>query len=123
MACRSELLHVAVGERNVQVLIHRQVVDQVIALKDEADVLLVQFHAVLGLHLVHRMVQKIELAGPGAVEHADDAQQRGFAGAGGAHDGYELAFLDLEVDPAQDERLGRAVFEVFLDVAETDHGK
>ena len=34
--------HIAVRERNLEVLVHRQVVEQVVALKDEPDVLLVQ---------------------------------------------------------------------------------
>ena len=38
---------VAVRERNLEVLVDRQVVEQVIALEDEADVLLVQLRALL----------------------------------------------------------------------------
>ena len=41
------LLHVAVGERHVEVLVDRQVVEQVVALEDEADVLLLQLGALL----------------------------------------------------------------------------
>src|SRR5438045_607773 len=41
--------HVTVRERNLQVLVHRQVVEQVIALKHEADVLLVQFRTLFGI--------------------------------------------------------------------------
>src|SRR5581483_787411 len=39
-------LHIAIRKRNVQILVHRQVVDQVIALEHEADILLVQLHAI-----------------------------------------------------------------------------
>ena len=38
---------VAIGERNLEVLVDRQVVEQVIALEHEADVLLVQLRALL----------------------------------------------------------------------------
>ena len=62
-------------------------------------------------------------AGPGAIVHADQMQQRGFARAGGSHDGDELAFLDIDVDAAQHEGLGGAVLEVFFDVTQLDHVK
>src|SRR5262249_20656398 len=43
-----------------------------------------------------------EVAGVGAVHHAEQVEQGGLAGAGGAEDGDELAGRDLEVDAAQD---------------------
>ena len=46
-SARSLLLHVAVGQRDLEVLVDGQVVEQVIALEDEADVLLVQLGALL----------------------------------------------------------------------------
>ena len=39
-----------------------------------------------------------DVAGGGAVEAGNDAQQRGFAAAGGADEDHELALGDLEVD-------------------------
>ncbi len=74
-------LDVAVRERNVEVLIHRQVIDQVVALEYEADVLLVEFDAVLRLHAVYLVAEEFEFARPGAIEHAEDAEQSGFARA------------------------------------------
>jgi hypothetical protein len=42
-----------------------------------------------------------EFSGPAVVMHPEDMQERGFAGAGRAHDRDELALFDLEVDVAQ----------------------
>ena len=114
-------LDIPVGQRNVEVLVDRQVVDQVIALEHEADVLLVQLHAVLGLHLVNGMIQKIELAGPRAVQHADDAEQRRFAGARGTHDSDKLAFLDVHFDAPQDVGAAVARFVEFVQIRGSDH--
>ena len=42
--------HVLVGEREVDVLLHGQIVEQVIALEDHADVPLGQLGALLAIH-------------------------------------------------------------------------
>ena len=115
------LLDVAIRQRQIDVLVDRQVVEQVIALEDEADVLLLQPHAVLRRQLVHRLVEQPVLAGPGAVVHAHDVQQRALAGARRAHDRHELALLDVDVDAAQDEGLRQAVPVALLDVSQFDH--
>src|SRR5262245_4542639 len=96
-------LDITVRQRNVEVLVYGQVVDQMIALKHKADVLLVQFHPLLRLHLMNGTVEKIEFAGPGAVEHTQDAQQRRFSRAGRTHDGNEFALLDLRINAAEDK--------------------
>ena len=92
-----------------------------IALEHESEVLLVHLVAILLLHRVDRVIQKMILAGPTAVVHADQVQQRGLARAGGTHDRDEIAFLNVHVDAAEHERLGGAVLEELLDVAEPDH--
>src|ERR1700691_477829 len=112
---------VAVRQRNVEVLVDRQVVDQVVALEHEADVLLVQLHAVLGLHLVNGMIQEVELAGPSAVQHPDDAEQRGFAAARWTHDGHKLAFLNVHLDAPQDVGPAVARFVELVQVRSSDH--
>ena len=114
-------LHVAIGERDIQVLIDRQVIDQVIALEHEADVLLVQLHPVLGFHAVHRVAGEFELAGPRAVEHAENAQQRRLARARGAHDGDELTFPNFHVDAPEHVAAAVAAFIKLFDVAKCDH--
>ena len=67
-------LDVAVGEGNLEVLVNRQVVDEVVGLKNEADVLLVKSVALLRFQPVDRLIQQLVLAVPIAVEHAQDVQ-------------------------------------------------
>ena len=57
---------------------------------------LCSLRAILGAELVHRLIEEVVLAGPRAVVHADDVQQRRLAGARRPHDRDELAFLDVE---------------------------
>ena len=61
-------------------------------------------------------------AGPGVIVHPEDVEQRRFAGAGRPHDGNEVAFVDLQVDVAQDvkEFALRERVEAF-EVFELDH--
>ena len=110
------LLDVAIGQRNVEVLVDGERIEQVIALENEAEVFLVQLHAIFFVELVDGVLDQVILTGPGAVVHAEQVEQRGFARAGRSHDGDELAFLDFRVDAAQYKSLGRPVLEIFLDV-------
>ena len=81
MACALGALHVAVGERHLQVLVHGEVVEQVVALEDEPDVLLLQLLALLAPERVHLVAEELVLAGEGAVVHAEHVQQRRLARA------------------------------------------
>ena len=82
-------------------------------LKDEADMLFVQRDALLVLHRVNWMAKKIEFAGPHAVEHAEDGEERRLARAGWAHDRDELARSDVAGNPSQYERSTGRRFEDF----------
>ena len=67
-----------------------------------------------------RLVHEVVLAGPRAVVHAEDVQQRRLAGARRPHDRDELAFLDVDVDAAQHVGAADAVRVRLLDVAQRD---
>src|ERR687892_2107167 len=56
------LAHVAVRKRQLEVLENRLVVQQVIALKNETDVLIAERRAFLSIELVHRCVVEVVLA-------------------------------------------------------------
>ena len=90
-------------------------------LKDEADIFLVELGAPFGVELVNGIFEQVILAAPRGVEHPQNTQQSGFARAGGAHDGDELAFLNVHIDAAQDEILRRADGVPLLEVGEFDH--
>src|ERR1700741_3235648 len=71
--------YVFVAERHFQVLVYGKRVDQVVALKYEANAVLVQFVPLLGVESVHWLVVEEIFTGPCAVQHAENAQQRGLA--------------------------------------------
>ena len=78
-----------------------------ILLEDEADVFFVQFDAATIIELMDRIFEKVIFPFPGAIQHPDDAHQRGLARARWAHDGYEVALGNIEIDPAEHPRLPR----------------
>jgi len=82
-------------------LVHGEVVEQVIALKHEADVLLVQLGSLFRIEPVDRLVHEVVLTRPRAVVHAEDVEERRLAGAGRPHDRDEFAFLDVDVHAAE----------------------
>ena len=94
--------HVAIRERHFQVLGDGELVEQVEALEDDADVLAAERDALLVAHLVDRLVEEAELAPPVVVEHGQHGEQRRLAGARRSHDGDEVAGLHLEVDGVED---------------------
>ena len=55
---------VAVGERDLEVLVDRQVVQQVVALEHEADVLLLQLEALLLVQAMDLGFAETEFPGP-----------------------------------------------------------
>src|SRR5207249_2217607 len=90
------------------------------ALEHEADVLLVQFRTLFRIETMDRLVHEVVLAGPRAVVHPKDVEQRRFPGARRPHDRNELAFLDVDVHTAQDVGAAHAVWIGFFDVAQGD---
>src|SRR6185437_7249794 len=71
--------HLAIGERQLDVFVHREITNQVEALEDETDLLVADACAVGKVEALHRLaVQDIGAVGR-RVEEADDRQQRRFA--------------------------------------------
>src|SRR4029077_5255202 len=87
----------------------------------EADVFLVQLHAVPIVELVHSVVHQVILSFPCAVEHSDDAHQRGFSRSGRAHDGDELAIGYVQIDAAQHPGFPCAGFIRLFNIGQLDH--
>src|ERR1043166_5186230 len=64
---------------------------------------------------------EVVFAVPGLIMHANDVQQRRLPCPGRAHDGNELAGLDVEIDAPQHIVLCHSLSKEFFDVAKTDH--
>src|SRR6266850_4760639 len=93
-----------------------------ILLKDKADLLVAKRRALLRFKMMNGGIVKEIFARPAVVMHAEDMEERRFAGTGRTHDRNKLAFGNVEIDIAQDVkefpfREGMAAFEVL----ETDH--
>src|ERR1700756_3251216 len=67
--------NVLVREWQVDVLLHRQIVEQVITLKDHADIALGQLRPLLALHLVDTLLAEPVLAIPAVIEQRENIQQ------------------------------------------------
>ena len=108
--------NVLIRKRQVDVLAYGKVVEQVVALEDDADILLGDFATLLALHVMHGIFAKPILAGPLIVEQSEHVEQRRLPGSGRSHDGDELTFLDVEVDAAQDPGLSGRGFVTAFDI-------
>jgi hypothetical protein len=69
------LVNVAIGERQLKVFENSLIVEQVITLKDEADVAIAQGRPLFGVQLMDGHVVKEIFPGPRLIVHPEDVQQ------------------------------------------------
>jgi hypothetical protein len=112
--------NIFVGKRKLEIFEYGEIVDEVIALEDETDIGFVEFVAIFDAEFVDGFAIEKIFAGPGAIEHAENAEQRGFACAAGAHDGDEFAGGDVQGDAAEDEEFAAAGIVGFFEMVETN---
>ena len=90
-----------VNQGQLHVFQHRQGLDEVVLLEDEADLLVANLAQLLVRQLPNvGAVQKV-IPSCGDVQTAQDVHHRGFAGAGLAHHRHELPPVYGEADPVQ----------------------
>ena len=112
-----------VDERQLHVVEHAQVVDQVEGLEDEADLLVAQAGEVLVLVGHDGRAVELDRALARRVEEAEHVQQRALARPRGPHDRDEARRLHLEVDVRERHRLQPVGAVDLLDVRQSDHGR
>src|SRR5690606_38108955 len=93
--------HLAQQKRQFDVLLRAQHRQQVVELEHEADMLGTPAGQLAGLELVDTLAVDADAAGGGRIQAADQVQQGGLARARRAHQGEEIATLDVEVDAVQ----------------------
>src|SRR5438552_7070452 len=113
--------NIAIGERDVEILVHSKPVNQVVLLKNKSDVALVKLHPVLRTHLVHRIFEKVEFPAPGTVQHSKDTQESGLTGTRRSHYCDKLAFAHLHSDAAQNVRPRGSHLIKLLDALQLNH--
>ena len=88
----------AVGERQFDVFVDRQIADQVETLKDESDFLVADARALGEIEVLDRLsVQRVAARGR-RIEQADDRKQRRLAAARRARHGHVLSFGNRKVN-------------------------
>src|SRR5712691_4018078 len=113
--------HAPIGERQLDVLVHGQVADQIEGLKNEADLAIADAGALGRLQDVHRLLVQRVNALRQRIEQAEDGQQCRFSAARRTGDGDELAFADVEVDAGKRVGLDIVGDEYFGYALEMDH--
>ena len=91
------LRHPHVEQRQFDVLLYAEVVDEVEALEDEADESLAQSVALGFAEWCHILSAEQILSACRGIKQSEDVEQCGLSAAAGAHDGDELAFVNLKV--------------------------
>src|SRR5207245_5820970 len=68
-----------IRKRNIEILVNRQIVEQMILLKNESDLLVSQSGPLFGLQKMHRGLTEKIFAGPSVIVHAENVQEGRFA--------------------------------------------
>src|SRR5262245_19565278 len=106
-------------QRHQNVLERRQLGQQVVELKNEAEGLIPQRVPFAGRQVIDAPAGKLDRALIGPVQRAEQVQKRALAGTRGADDAEELALVNIELDAAQHGN-GVLVFAVsFVQIAGT----
>ena len=107
----------AVRQRQLDVLVHREIANQVECLENEPDLAIADARPLLHLEAAHRLAIEDILPVGGRVEQAQYGQQRRLAAARRTGNRNIFALLDVHVNPRQsmgfhlvgDENLGNRI--------------
>src|SRR5882762_4820908 len=88
--------HAAIGQRQLDVLEHAQIADEIETLKDEPDFAVADLCALLGPEFFHGPSVEGVAASRGRIQQADDREQRGLAASRGTRYRDVLAAGDLK---------------------------
>src|SRR5690606_35443909 len=113
----------AISQRQLDVLPHCQIVDQVEALKDEADAAAANRRQLARCLADHLLALKAVASTGGAIEQSQQTEQCGLAAARRTGDRNVFSGLDLEIDRVQRGGLDIAGTIAFGELAEFDHGR
>ncbi len=110
----------AEGQRQLHVLVDRQVLDEVERLKDETD-LGVAYAGALGvIELLHRLAVQRVAPGRGCIEQRQNGEERGLAASGRSFDRDELSLPYLEMNAGERVRFHIVCVEHLLHVLQPD---
>src|SRR5260370_5235373 len=107
-------------KRELDVLESGEDRNKVVHLKDEADVARTPLRELVAGHVSNLVAGNGNAAVRGDVEAAEQIEQGGLAGAAGAHEGDEIAFVDVEIEALQDLDFFAAAAIGFVQTADLD---
>src|SRR5690606_4062568 len=111
-----------VRQRQLDVLEHREVADQIERLGDEADLAVANLRALRMVELLDRRAVQPVAAAARRIEQPEDRQKRGLAASRRAFDRHVVAFLDVEVHARERVRLDLVRIEDLRKILELDEG-
>jgi len=109
-----------IHQRHLHIFHQVQLGQQIVLLEDKAQHLVADSGQLVAVHLAH--IPAIEPVGAVGrhIQTADDVHAGGFARAGLAHDGHELAFFDFHSDVVGSLYRGIAHLVIFADLIKLD---
>src|SRR6185437_5106847 len=109
--------YIAIAQGNIDILLHCQVIQQVITLEDEPDVTPVQVCPLLTIELVNQVVGEHILSSPAVIQHPNNAEESRLTRAGWSHHCDELTLFYVQVDAAEQPRRARRALYRLLNIA------
>src|SRR5262249_61107914 len=94
----------AIRQRDLEVLVNREIVEQMVLLKDKTDLLVPQRGALLRLQMMHSCVVQRVFAFPAVIVHPENVQQRRFTSARRTHDGNKFALGKFRLNTPRTEK-------------------
>ncbi len=117
---RSALESLVEQKRQLDILEGSEDGNQVVHLKDEADVAGAPFRQFARGHMGDLVAGDGDAAARGDVQAAEKIQQRGLAGTAGTHEGHEFALGHVQIQALEDVDLFAAAAIGFVEVANLD---
>jgi len=90
-------------------------------LEHEADVAFAEISSFAFVEVRYFSAVEYEAASIGIIKQTQDIEECGFSAAGGAHNGYELAFFDFKAEVIQRDGFHFFGTVNFLEVTDLDH--
>jgi len=115
-------VHAAIGQRQLDVFIDREIADQIEALKDKANLAVANASALRQRKIFNWVVIENVFAIGRRIEQTQNRQQGRFAATRRAGNREIFTLLDVQMDTGERMRLDLVCIENFLDVREVNKG-
>src|SRR5690349_2956244 len=114
--------HAAIRQWKLNILVNRQVADQVEALEDETNFAVSDSGALRKREVLYRMTVEDVLAVTRCIQQAENREQSGFAAARRSGDGNVFTLLDIEMNTGECVCLNLVCVEALLHISKVDQG-